>query len=111
MGTLSASNANSGLLQGGWVSLMVFGLTTLLVFLCAKESYRQIDLAHEMEAALTTSDEACTLMTGKAHAALSAISSTEDHIWCDPSDGSCALWTEGKVVDTGCALRSLRNKN
>ena len=86
---------------------MVFVLTVFVVYLCTREAYRQLDVGHEMDAALAISDDAdskCVLTSGPAHTALSSLTGDDIRLWCDSEDGSCAIWTGGKVIDARCAL-------
>ena len=99
--TLSQSTHN-----GSMTALFVFVLTAAIIYLCTREAYRQLDVGHEMDAALTLDDntDQCTLTSGPAHTALSALTGDDIRLWCDAKDGSCAVWSGGRVVDARCAL-------
>jgi hypothetical protein len=102
--TLSQSTRN-----GSMTALLVFVLTTFVIYMCTREAYRQLDVGHEMDAVLSMDnidalEDTCTLTSGPAHTALSALTGDDVRLWCDAKDGSCVLWTRGKVVDARCAL-------
>lgn len=99
--------------------MTVFALTVFIIYICTREAYRQLDVAHEVNAALLsfsdkdndddTITNKCILTSGPAHDALSALTGDDhDRLWCDAEDGSCAVWSGGKVIDARCVLSSKR---
>ena len=101
--------------QQAAITVVIFLLSVLVVYMCTREAYRQVDVAHEMDAALSLSEEdeatpQCLLTSGPAHKALSALTGDDIRLWCDARDGSCAIWTGGKVIDARCALGARRQK-
>lgn len=86
-----------------FIVFLAFVLTCVLVWSCTREAYRQIDMGHEIDAAISCADMTCSLTSGKAHAALSNLTKDDIGLWCDPNDGSCAVWVNGNVIDGRCA--------
>jgi hypothetical protein len=98
--------------DGSMTALVVFMITAAVICICTREAYRQLDIGHEMDAALSVKDDTdCTLTSGQAHDALSALTGDDDiRLWCDAKDGSCVVWSGGKVVDARCALAHRRGQ-
>jgi hypothetical protein len=103
------STVSSSMHNGTMTSTVVFALTVFIIYMCTREAYKQIDMGHEMDAALAIADNVdnkCVLTMGPAHAALTSLTGDDLRLWCDSEDGSCAIWTGGKVIDARCALTS-----
>lgn len=91
------------------VYALVFLVSVSIVFACTSEAYKHLGIVQEVNTALCTSEnldiEQCVLKSGEAHDALCAISGDDVRLWCDDTDGSCVVWTAGKVIDARCAQK------
>lgn len=91
------------------IILVLFLVTFLAIALCIKWSYKSVDVALEMNAALDSQVDNmnCSLSSGPAYSALSDVDAKDDDtFWCDPHDASCAFKPKGSTfaIDGRCLL-------
>lgn len=95
--------------QTAAVNALVFSLTLTIVFVCTLEAYRHLGIVQEVNTALCVAEDSgidkCILKSGKAHDTLCSLSGEDVRLWCDDKDGSCVVWTAGKVIDARCAQK------